>query len=170
MIDRDYCVTLARYNRWMNERLYAACADIPDVDRKRDLGAFFGSLHATLNHLLWADGVWLSRFTGRPRPAGGPAAEQHADFDELRAARAAMDDEILAWAEGVDASWLASELTWTSGADGATRSRPAWVLAVHLFNHQTHHRGQATTLMRQLGVDPGVTDLPWMPELAAEGG
>jgi uncharacterized damage-inducible protein DinB len=170
MIEPTYCRTMARYNRWMNERLFTACAAIPDGERRRDLGAFFGSLHGTLNHLLWGDGVWLSRFTGRPRPAGGPADEQYADFAELRAARAALDAEILAWAEGVTSDWLASELSWTSGIDGATRSRPAWVLAVHLFNHQTHHRGQATTLMMQLGVDPGVTDLPWMPELAEEAG
>jgi uncharacterized damage-inducible protein DinB len=163
VIDRDYCLTMARYNRWMNERIYAACADIPDSERRRDLGAFFGSVHGTLNHLLWGDGVWMSRFTGRPRPAGGPSDQQHADFDALWAARRALDGEIEAWAAAVGDAWLAGELSWTSGIDGGTRSRPAWVLAVHLFNHQIHHRGQVTALMMQLGVDPGVTDLPWMP-------
>ncbi|HKJ88315.1 MAG TPA: DinB family protein [Gammaproteobacteria bacterium] len=166
MVDPEYCRTMAHYNQWMNERIYAACAGIPDADRRRDLGAFFGSLHGTLNHLVWGDGVWMSRFTGRPRPPGGPADEQCADFAELRAAREALDGEILAWAEGIDAAWLDGELSWTSGIDGTTRSRPAWVLAAHLFNHQTHHRGQATALMMQLGVDPGVTDLPWMPGMA----
>ncbi|MFA9462232.1 DinB family protein [Thiohalorhabdus sp. Cl-TMA] len=165
MIDREYCLTMARYNRWMNERIYERCTEIPEADRRRDLGAFFGSIHGTLNHLLWGDGVWMSRFTDRPRPEGGAADEQFSDFRALRTAREALDGEILAWAEGVDAAWLRGEVSWTSGIDGATRSRPAWILAAHVFNHQTHHRGQVTTLMMQLGYDPGVTDLPWMPGL-----
>ncbi|MDZ7748765.1 MAG: DinB family protein [Halofilum sp. (in: g-proteobacteria)] len=166
MIDRAYCTTMARYDRSMNERLYALCAGLPDGERRRDLGAFFGSVHATLEHLLWADQVWLSRFTGRPRPAAGLGERLHEDFADLRAVRAQVDAEIEAWAGRVDADWLASTLTWTSGADGATRARPAWVLVVHLFNHQAHHRGQLTTLLTQLGHDYGVTDLPWMPGLA----
>jgi len=163
MIDRDYCLTMARYNQWMNERLYEGCAGIADADRRRDLGAFFRSVHGTLNHLLWADRVWMSRFTGGERPATGPADELYADFDALRAARGEMDMAILDWAGTLDEAWLRSTFTWTSGADGSTRSRPAWILVTHLFNHQTHHRGQLTTLMMQLGRDPGVTDLPWMP-------
>lgn len=165
MIDRDYCLTMARYNQWMNERVYALCAEIPDADRRRDLGAFFDSIHGTLNHLLWADRVWLSRFTGRPRPAAGLREPLYEGFDDLHAARVDTDAEILAWAGGIDADWLAGTLSWTSGVDGTPRARPAWVLVTHLFNHQTHHRGQLTTLLTQLGHDPGVTDLPWMPGL-----
>lgn len=163
MIDRAYCTTMAHYNHWMNERLYDVCAGLTDADRRRDLGAFFGSVHGTLDHLLWADQVWLGRFTGRPRPAAGPGEILHEAFDDLRRVRADVDAEILAWAEAVDPGWLAATLSWTSGADGATRTRPAWALVVHLFNHQAHHRGQLTTLLTQLGCDYGITDLPWMP-------
>lgn len=162
MIDPTYCRVMGRYNRWMNDRIYQICAGIPEADRRRDLGAFFGSVHGTLNHLLWGDGVWMSRFTGRPRPPGGPAEELYADFGELWLAREAMDAEILDWAEELDPVWLEGELSWTSDMDGEARSQPAWVLAAHLVNHQTHHRGQVTALMMQLGYDPGVTDLPRM--------
>ena len=163
MIDREYCRTLAQYNQWMNERLYGLCARIDDAERRRDMGAFFRSIHGTLNHLLWADLVWLSRFTGRPRPATAIDEPVHEDFDELRRARESVDAEILAWVEAVEDEWLAAPFTWVSGVDGTERTRPAWVLVTHFFQHQVHHRGQLTTLLMQLGHDPGVTDLPWMP-------
>lgn len=163
MIDRDYCLTLSRYNRWMNERLYAVCADIDDAERRRDSGAFFKSIHGTLNHLMWADHMWLHRFTGRPKPTTRINEPVHDDFDELRRAREATDDEIDHWVAGIDDAWLAGPLTWTSGIDGAERTLPMWVAVTHFFQHQVHHRGQLTTLLSQLGVDYGITDLPFMP-------
>lgn len=163
MIDQPYCQLLARYNRWMNERLYALCADIDDAERRQDRGAFFGSIHGTLNHLLWADHMWLSRFTGRPKPATRIDEPVHDDFDELRRAREATDDEIDDWVAGIDDDWLAGPLIWTSGIDGRERNLPAWVAVTHFFQHQVHHRGQLTTLLSQLGLDYGITDLPFMP-------
>jgi uncharacterized damage-inducible protein DinB len=167
MIDRDYCTTLAEYNAWMNERLYALCRGLDPAERERDLGAFFGSIHRTLDHLLWADQVWMSRFTGRERPPVALGEPLCAGFDELQRSRVAMDAEIVHWAAQVDEAWLSAALSWTSGADGSIRTRPAWVLVTHLFNHQTHHRGQVTALLTRLGHDPGVTDLPWMPGMDA---
>ncbi|MDX1609050.1 MAG: DinB family protein [Halofilum sp. (in: g-proteobacteria)] len=167
MIDREYCVTLARYNRWMNERLYAICAGIDDATRRRDMGAFFRSIHGTLNHLLWGDLVWLSRFTGRERPATAIDEPVHDDFETLRVARASVDAEILDWARRIDPEWLAAPFTWFSGVDRSEHKQPAWILVTHLFQHQVHHRGQLTTLLMQLGHDPGVTDLPWLPHSAA---
>lgn len=163
MIDREYCSMLARYNRWMNERLYALCAELDDAERRRDLGAFFRSVHGTLNHLLWADLMWLSRFTGRPRPTTRIDEPVHEDFEALCRERVAVDREISEWAGTIDEAWLAAPFTWVSGADRSERTQPAWLLVVHFFQHQTHHRGQLTTLLMQLGRDPGVTDLPWMP-------
>jgi len=163
MIDREYCSTMAHYNEWMNRRLYALCAELDDAERRRDLGAFFRSIHGTLNHLLWADLMWLSRFTGRPRPTTRIDEPVHDDFDTLRQDRALVDREILGWTDTIDAAWLAAPFTWVSGTDRNERTRPAWLLVVHLFQHQVHHRGQLTTLLMQLGRDPGVTDLPWMP-------
>jgi uncharacterized damage-inducible protein DinB len=163
MIDAAYCQLLARYNRWMNERLYAAAAQMPDAERKRDRGAFFGSIHRTLNHLVWADRVWLSRFLQQPYAAPGYGTDLYEDFRELAREREITDTEILSWAGQVTSDWLAGTLEYTRKADGRTVRVAAWVLATHLFNHSTHHRGQVTTLLKQAGVDPGVTDLPWMP-------
>ena len=87
------------------------------------------------------------------------------DFDALRTARSAMDRDILDWTTGLTEAWLREPLTWTSGVDGLARTRPRRLLVSHLFNHQTHHRGQLTTLLCQMGCDVGSTDLPWMEGL-----
>ncbi len=170
MIDADYCRTMARYNRWMNERLYALCATLPDEDRRRDRGAFFESIHGTLNHLVYADLAFLSRFTGDPPAVPPLGVELYADFSELAAVRAELDARLVAWSEGLSNEWLAAPFTYTSKVDGLTRTLPTWVLVVHLSNHQTHHRGQLTTLLTQCGLDPGVTDLPFMPGVASVAG
>ena len=154
----------------MNERLYALLPNILDAERKRDRGAFFGSIHGTLNHLLFGDLMWMARFQGRERPRLKMGEIIHEDFADLRAARTEMDAQIVAWAEAVDPAWLAAPFEYQSGIDGRTRRLPAWVLVTHMFNHQTHHRGQLTTLMFQIGIDPGVTDLPWLPGLDEHAG
>ena len=163
MIDPSCCQLLARYNRWMNERLYALAATMPEAERTRDRGAFFGSLHGTLCHVLWADRMWLARFLQRPYDAPAYGATMIEEFGELAREREATDTEILTWAGQLTADWLAAPLRYTRKADGRTATLDGWVAALHLFNHGTHHRGQATTLLRQAGVDPGATDLPWMP-------
>jgi uncharacterized damage-inducible protein DinB len=163
VITPDYCRMMARYGHWMNERLYAALADVPDAERKRDRGAFFGSMHGTLNHLLWGDRMWLGRFIGTPCTAPAFGADMYDDFAQLRHARDDTDRDLADWAGNVTPSWLAAPLVYTSRVDGRTRELPAAVAAIHLFNHGTHHRGQLTTLMKQAGLDPGVTDLPWLP-------
>ena len=154
---------MARYHRSMNERLYALCAKLPDAERKRDRGAFFGSIHGTLNHLLWGDRMCMGRFTGPPctHPAFG--SDMFADFDELAREREVTDGQILDWTSNLDTEWLASPLSYTSRVDGRKRTLPAEVAVIHMFNHGTHHRGQLTTLMKQAGIDPGVTDLPRLP-------
>jgi uncharacterized damage-inducible protein DinB len=159
------CQTFARYNTWMNGKLYAACADLDDATRKADRGAFFKSLHGTLDHILLGDRIWMSRFTGHDYPRTAIGTHLFPDFEELAAARRAMDADIEAFAEGLTPDWLNRQLSWTSGLDGKTRSQPGWLLVSHLFNHQTHHRGQATTLLSQLGIDIGSTDLPWLPQV-----
>src|SRR5687767_12328888 len=93
--------TMAQYNQWMNERLYECCARIPDEERKRDAGAFFKSIHGTLNHLLLGDRIWLGRFLGKPFAVTSLAQQLYADFDELRTGRAATDKLIGAWAESL---------------------------------------------------------------------
>lgn len=163
MISVDYVRTMAAYGHWMNSRMMEACATIPAADRSRDLGAFFKSLHGTLDHILWADLIWLSRFEGTAPPVAKGTELLRPDWDELVADRAAADTRIATWAAGVTPEWLSAPLTYVTKFNPHRWTLPAWVPVAHFFNHGTHHRGQATTLMMQLGVDPGVTDLPVLP-------
>jgi uncharacterized damage-inducible protein DinB len=167
MVTPDYARRMARYNRWMNERLYALCADIPDAERKRDAGAFFKSIHGTLNHLLLGDRVWMGRFVGPPFRPKSLAQELYADFGELTRERVATDEAIARWAGALGQADIDRELVYTSIVNPAERRMPMALAIAHFFNHQTHHRGQLTTLLSQRGIDPGVTDLMWMPEDAA---
>ncbi len=165
MIDLGYVQRLARYNRWQNENLYGVADTLSDAERKRPRGAFFGSIHATLSHLLWADRIWMSRLAGRPRPEGGipESVSLYNDWSELKRERAAFDVVMLDWADRLDAAALAGDLTWYSGAAKAELRKPRWLLVTHMFNHQTHHRGQVHCMLTQAGGKPGDTDLPLMP-------
>ncbi len=169
MIDPTYCQLLARYAHWMNERLHRALGELPEEARRRERGAFFGSIHDTCNHLLWGDRVWLARFTGDAPPPGDFGRGMFDDFVTLAAERDITDRRMLRWAGDVTPAWLEGTLRYRSVVDGRERALPAAVAAIHLFSHGIHHRGQLTTLMTQAGVDPGVTDLPWLPGLAASG-
>ena len=152
----------AEYNRWMNSNVYTAAAGLSDEQRKEDRGAFFRSVHGTLDHILWGDRAWMARFKGERITLPAVGTLLYEDFDELRVARTEKDREIIEWATGVTAEWLAGPFTWM-GKQSVTR--PAFALVAHMFNHQTHHRGQVTTLLSQFGVDPGVTDLHRLPAL-----
>jgi uncharacterized damage-inducible protein DinB len=157
--------TLAAYNRWMNERLYSVCAELPDAERKQDRGAFFRSIHGTLNHLLLADKIWLGRFRGEPFAVGSLADELHADFGALREDRARTDQDIEDWAAGLTDDALQGTLRFTSITRPTPSACDLWAAVTHFFNHQAHHRGQVTTLLSQCGKDYGVTDLLWLPDL-----
>jgi uncharacterized damage-inducible protein DinB len=165
MIDIAYVQRMARYNRWQNESLYAAADTLPEEERRRERGAFFGSIHKTLSHLMWGDRIWMSRFAGTPRPEGGipGSVNLYPDWEGLRRERVAFDDTILQWAERLDPDWLAGDLTWFSGAANAERTRPVWSVVAHFFNHQTHHRGQVHCMITQAGGKPEATDLMIMP-------
>jgi uncharacterized damage-inducible protein DinB len=165
MIDSSYVQRLARYNRWQNENLYGVADALSDAERRRERGAFFGSIHGTLSHLLWADRIWMSRFAGTPRPAGGipESVSLYDDWGELKRERAAFDGVIVDWADKLDDDAVAGDLTWFSNAVKAEVSRPKWLLLTHMFNHQTHHRGQVHCMLTQAGGKPGDTDLFIMP-------
>ena len=163
MIPFEQLRTLSRYNRWMNERLYERCASLADAERRRDRGAFFGSIHGTLNHLLLGDLLWLGRFRGDPYPVTSLDQELHADFEALRAARRQLDGDIERFVEGLRDADLEAPHVFESVVNRREHHFPLWFTLTHFFNHQTHHRGQLTTLMSQAGCDPGVTDLLWLP-------
>lgn len=152
---------MAAYNAEMNRRLYAAAARLSDAERRAERGAFFGSIHGTLNHLLWADRMWMSRFDGWNKPAVLLAGSRNLidSFEALRPARAEADAGLLGWAAEVGQAWLDGRLTWLSGAVGREVSRPVATLVVHLFNHQTHHRGQVHAMLTAAGQQTGDTDL-----------
>ena len=163
MLALDTFRTMAQYNRWMNGRLYAVCAEIPDGERKRDRGAFFKSIHGTFNHLLLGDRLWLGRFLHRPFPVDSLDQDLYADFDELRAQREGTDEEILEFSASLDEEALARDFRFTTIVDPGDHVFPFRHVLLHFFNHQTHHRGQVTTLIKQAGYEPGVTDLMWLP-------
>ena len=166
MIDPAYVRRMAHYNRWQNQNLYGVADQLGDEERRRERGAFFGSIHKTLSHLLWADQVWMSRFTDVQRPPVGipESVSLYPDWEDLKQKRVAFDGTIVAWSDGLDAAWLKDDLSYYSGAMKRDLTKPKWQLVTHLFNHQTHHRGQVHCMLTQAGGKPHATDLPALPE------
>ena len=161
---------LASYNQWMNQRLYDAAATLPHDALVADRGAFFGSILGTLNHLAVTDTIWLKRFAaapdaspvlrvldGTPMPAALDAIP-YSTLPALRARRIWLDALIVDWVAMLAPTALSSRLVYAN-MRGETFARRIDGLLTHLFNHQTHHRGQVTTLLSQAGVEVGVTDL-----------
>ena len=161
-IGPEYVQMMARYNAEMNRRLYDAAARLNDAERRGERGAFWGSIHGTLAHVLWGDRLWMSRFDGWEVPAVpmGDSAQLDLDFAALTADRVAADARIEAWAACVPAGWLGEDLTWFSGAAQREKTKPLDLLVVHFFNHQTHHRGQVHAMLTAMGQVTGDTDLP----------
>ena len=161
MITAGYARTMAAYNAEMNRRLYAAAGRLDDAERRADRGAFWGSIHGTLNHFLWGDQQWMSRFDNWPKPevAIKGSAGLIDDFAALRAARERADADISRWAAKVDDAWMAEDLVWFSGAAGREMRAAKGFLISHFFNHQTHHRGQVHAMLTTAGQETGDTDL-----------
>lgn len=170
---------MAQYNQWMNATLYDAAAKLSAEQLAQDRGAFFGSLLGTLNHLVVSDIIWLQRFAAHPaahrslepvRRMERPASLNHIlfrDLPGLSAQRASLDATITAWTTELSQRDLDHTLHYCN-MSGTPRHKLFGSLVLHLFNHQTHHRGQATTLLYQAGIDIGVTDLvALIPEDAA---
>ena len=146
----------AAYNAWANEAVYDAAAPLSDADYRADKGAFFGSLHRTLNHLLVTDRIWMKRMTGTGEAPATLDAILFEDFASLQAARVEQDARISAWIDTLTDTALAATFTYTPvSTPQLVTQRLAPVLA-HLFNHQTHHRGQCHTILTALGR-PSVT-------------
>ncbi len=166
MITPAYVQAMAAYNAEMNRRLYAAAARLPDEERRRDRGAFWRSIHGTFNHLLWADRMWMARFDGwaKPEAALADSGGLHPDFAGTRDARVDADLDLREWAARVRQEWLDGTTAWFSGATGREQVRPTALLVAHMFNHQTHHRGQAHAMLTAAGERTGDTDL-WLTEL-----
>lgn len=164
MISIDHIRMMVRYNAWQNVSLYREADALGEAARREERGAFFSSIHGTLSHLLWGDRIWMHRFTGSEKPAGGirDSVGLYADWTDLKAARIGQDDIISGWAADIDAAWLAVDTIWFSGAMGREVRRPNWLLVTHFFNHQTHHRGQVHAMITAAGGKPDDTDLIFM--------
>ncbi len=168
MISPEHIRQFARYNRWQNGSLYAAADTLTDAQRREQRGAFFGSIHGTLSHLVFGDQIWMHRFTGDEtfRPLAASIAESVTaipDWETLKQLRNGLDKRIITWADGLAQKDIESELSWFSGAANRHLTVARWLLIAHMFNHQTHHRGQVHCLLTQFGCKPEATDLPFMP-------
>ena len=166
MIGTKFCKLMARYNRWQHTSLTGAADTLDDAERTRDHGAFFGSIQGTLNHLLWGDTIWMSRFDGWriPKTSIPDGTRLTASWAAYKAARADADARIIGWTDRLTGSELQGEMVWYSGALDANFQKPKWLCVQGFFNHQTHHRGQVHCLLTAAGAVPDDTDLVFMPE------
>lgn len=161
---------MAQYNQWMNQSLYAAAAKLSEAQLQEDKQAFFRSILGTLNHILVADIIWLKRFAKHPanhlslelvRLIESPTTLDQILYDsfaELQQQRQKLDETIIKWCDELTESDISYPLPYTR-MNGEANIKVLESLMIHFFNHQTHHRGQLTTLLSQAGVDVGVTDL-----------
>jgi uncharacterized damage-inducible protein DinB len=151
--------TMAKYNAWANARLYGEARALPEAAYRKNVGAFFGSLHGTLNHLLATDRIWMKRFAGTGDAPDRLNAILFEDLPSLERARQAEDQRIIQYVSGLSGDVLAAELNYKT-TKGAPQRGILGELLMHLFNHQTHHRGQAHTILTVLGVpEPKPLDL-----------
>lgn len=159
---KEHFALMARYNAWANTRLYRMAGNLSDEQYRRDVGAFFKSLHGTLNHVLVADRIWMSRMTGTGVAPTRLDAILFDDLGELSEARRTEDERILRFVEERTDAQLEAPLDYRMMDRSKQQQKLREVLA-HLFNHQTHHRGQAHAILTALGVkDPDSLDVLWM--------
>lgn len=160
----DYGRCMATYNSWQNAVLFDLCAEIGDEARRLDRGMFFGSIHNTLNHLIYID----LRILGILRTGEAEAFDARTivedDFDLLSTKRTEVDRDIMAFVNGSDHAWQ-DGIRELQGLDGVVRKLPRQLFLMQLFNHQTHHRAQITTELHKMGIDYGITDVPLTPDL-----
>jgi uncharacterized damage-inducible protein DinB len=150
---------LARYNAWANARLYKIASALPDEAYRRNVGAYFKSMHGTLNHLLVADRIWMRRLTGEGDHPATLGALISDDFDSLQTARNAEDARITRFVDGLQESDIEKPLDYQT-LNGTPQRQPVHEILAHLFNHQTHHRGQAHAILTILGIaEPDPLDL-----------
>ena len=156
---------LAGYNAWANSRVYDAAFKLSEEDYRRDLKAFFRSVHGTLNHLFVADVIWLARFRGQPNPPWTLDHIPHDDRKELRARREALDRDIQGYIYALSEYDLRRDLSYRTIVNPALMTQSMADALTHFFNHQTHHRGQCHALLTQLaGTAPSLDLLVFQRE------
>ncbi|HEV2560426.1 MAG TPA: DinB family protein [Microvirga sp.] len=159
---------MAGYNTWANQRLYEAAAGLTGEQYRADRGAFFRSVHGTLNHLLVADRIWMRRFTGEGEAPNRLDAILFDALADLRAAREAEDRRIAGYVEDLDDAALAGRIRYRTITNPTDIEQPLAPALMHFFNHQTHHRGQVHALMTGLvGAAPSLDLLLYQRETGA---
>ena len=166
---KEHYHQLAHYNAWANRRLYDAAAALSDDEYRADKGAFFKSMHGTLNHLLATDRIWMQRFTGEGDAPQRLDAILHDRFDALRQARESEDRRIVAYIESLDEARLAGVIRYRRVSTPDEFVQPLMPALDHWFNHQTHHRGQAHAILTALGRHAPELDLLYFQRLGAAG-
>jgi uncharacterized damage-inducible protein DinB len=150
---------MARYNAWANRRLYAVCAELSEAAYHQPRPAFFGSIHNTLNHLLIGDWIWLARIAGKPNPQVSLDDRPFATLAELERARTAEDARMIDLVDGYAESDLTRPVRYRQITRSGEFATPLHLCWLHLFNHQTHHRGQVHDQLSQTEVAPPVLGL-----------
>lgn len=166
MITGAYAREMARYGHWQNRQLAEFLEALPAEELVRDRGAFFGSIMGTANHLLWGDWIWISRFDKGEGPGGGipDSVSLCDDLTEWIPLRNIIDTRIADWAGTLGDTQLTGDFTWYSAAKEADVTKPYAQCVIHMFNHQTHHRGQLHQMLTELGSDAPVSDLVFLPQ------
>ncbi|MBX9943503.1 MAG: DinB family protein [Reyranella sp.] len=166
---KDRYSTFAGYNAWANRRLYDAAARLSDAEYRADRGAFFKSMHGTLNHLLATDRIWMTRFTGQGHAPDRLDAIVHEHFADLWADRTAFDRRIVDWIDGLDEAHLGGAIRYRRVSTPDEFVQPLMPALDHWFNHQTHHRGQAHMILTTLGKPAPELDLLYYQREVAAG-
>jgi uncharacterized damage-inducible protein DinB len=159
-MNSGYFKTLARYNAWANRRVYQACEALSAAEYLRERASSFGSLHATLNHILVADRIWIARIEGQTPPNLKLDQILYADLIGLKIARLAEDDRIRNVVAGIRGARLDQPLEYRNSR-GDRFETPLRLVLAHFFNHQTHHRGQVHCLLSQTDLPPPPLDFLW---------
>jgi uncharacterized damage-inducible protein DinB len=167
VISAAFVQEYAQYNYWQNNQLLDALKDVDEEVFGADRGAFFGTILGTLSHILWGDTIWMSRLSDGIAPPDTPGTQSAYYLPSGKVwaeRRAQMDQHILHWAAGLDDKSLAGDEHWYSGAIQRDVVKPRWLCVSHMFNHQTHHRGQVSQMLHAAGLTPPVSDIVFMPK------
>ena len=156
---KERYLQFAGYNAWANRRIYNVAATLSDEEYRADKGAFFKSMHGTLNHLLATDRIWMQRFTGEGQAPDRLDAILHERLDDLRAAREAEDKRIVDYIDGLTDAQLAGTIRYRRVSTPEVFEQALAPALAHFFNHQTHHRGQAHSILCSFGKRGLVLDL-----------
>jgi uncharacterized damage-inducible protein DinB len=167
VIDTAHVLMMARYNAWQNRQIMDVIKVMDEDALHVDHKAFFGTIMQTLNHLLWGDTLWMSRFctdVALPHKPGSESITYAETLGDWQAMRFRMDGRIRIWAQTMSNLDLTGDLVWTYSATGEEMHQSKAMCITHMFNHQTHHRGQVHAMLTAGGHGAPTTDLCFMPE------